>query len=269
MLVVLVTWLPPRLISRPAVGIIRLNEDIWAGSLALVEMQIEEARADDAIKAVVMQIDSPGGEVVASQALYLALQNLRQEMPVVGSIDNMAASGGYYVALATDPILAKPSSNVGNIGVWAFAPEELSVNDVVLSSGPFKMTGSNRAEFLRELESIKRDFVGTTTSQRGERLQLTPAELAQGLLYLGREARDLGLIDEIGAERDAIEAAARQAHIANYEVVDLSQRVWDKLEEEEGWLSRTWIGTADPATGERQLPPGIYLLYDPTLRGVL
>lgn len=261
-------WLPPMVVPQPAVGIIRLNTDIWAGSAEFVRTQIEAARQDRSIRAVVVQLDSPGGEVVASQTLYLELQDLRREMPVVGSIDFMAASGAYYAAMGTDPIYAKPSSEVGNVGVWAYVPSDLAVNDVILASGPFKLTGSNRAEFLRELDGIKQEFLSTVFSARGDRLKLSPAELSQGLLYPGREALDLGLVDHVGSQSEAIAAAAEQAGIVHYAVVDLEARVLRELFEEWFLPEESWAGAADPLTGNRSLPHGIYLLYDARLRGV-
>ena len=260
-------WLSLNLLPKPVVGIIRVNMSIWSLSVDLVKAQIEEAREDRSIKAVVVQFDSGGGEVVASQALYLELQKLREEMPVVGSIDGIAASGAYYGAMGTDPIYAKPSSAVGNVGVWAIAPPELAVNDVILASGPFKLTASNQAEFLREIEGIKQEFLTTVFSQRGERLKLSPAELSQGLAYPGREAARLGLIDYVGSQTEAIAAAAEQAGIVHYEVVDLQARVFDDFLASNPFLVKSWYGEADPITGKRNLPPGIYLLYDYQLRG--
>ena len=140
-----------RLIPTPAVGIIRLNTEIYGTSVDFINQQIAEARSNPRIKAVVLQIDSPGGEVTATQTLFLELQKLRREMPVVGSIDSTAASGAFYAAMATDPIYAKPSSTVGNIGVWGYFPSEIGVNDVILASGPFKLTASNTVEFLRNV----------------------------------------------------------------------------------------------------------------------
>lgn len=271
-LLVLLIWvlfyrLPQVVVPRPAVGIIRINTDIWQGSNALFQAEIEAARRDRRIRAVVVQLDSPGGEVVASQALFLELRNLRREMPVVGSIDSMAASGAYYAALATEPIYAKPSSSVGNVGVWAYVPPDLGVNDVIITSGPFKLTGSNREEFLRELEGIKREFLATVFSQRGARLTLTPEELSQGLLYSGRDAARLGLIDHIGGQTDAVAEAAQQAGIAHYDVIDLEARVLSDYTAD--FLEKVpWVGAADPVTGKRTLPYGIYLLYDVQLRGI-
>ncbi len=259
--------LPQDAMPQPDVGIIRINSEIWSGSTELVMAQIKEAREDRSIRAVVVQFDSPGGEVVASQTLFLELQDLRREMPVVGSIDFMAASGAYYAAMGVDPIYAKPSSNVGNVGVWAIIPAELAVNDTVLASGPFKLTGSNRDEFLREIDGIKQEFLATVFSQRGDRLTLSPAELSQGLLYPGREAVELGLIDHIGTQTEAIAAAAEQAGIEQYDVVDLEARVIDDWFDDYFFLGESWSGAADPMTGERSLPYGIYLLYDARLRG--
>jgi len=264
-------WLAQSLVPQPAVGIIRLNTDIWAGSAWLVMMQIEEARRDPTIEAVVLQLDSPGGEVAATQLLYLELQSLRREMPVVSSIDDVAASGAYYVAMATEPIYAKPSSTVANVGVWGFIPPDLGVDEVLLTSGPFKLTGSNRAEFLRWIEGIKQEFLETVFSQRGERLNISRVELSQGLVYPGRESVQLGLIDHLGSQTEAIRTGAELAGIAHYEVVDLEARVIAQLLEElsgdDEAALEPWVGAADPVTGRRALPPGAYVLYDIQLGG--
>ncbi len=252
---------------RPAVGLIRLRSDIWSGSAFVLTEQIEEARRDPRIKAVVLQLDSPGGEVVATQSLYLELQRLRRRMPVVGSIDNIAASGGFYLAIAADPVYAKPSSVVGNVGVWGFAPPDLGVNDVILASGPFKLVASNPEEFTREIEGIKQEFVATVVNQRGERLNISPADLAQGLAYPGRESLRLGLIDHLGSQTDAIAAAAERAGIFDYEVVDLEARAIARLLASGQLTQEAWQGAANLLTGRRVLPPGIYLLYDVRLGG--
>ncbi len=275
-LAVAASWsLATRLIPRPAVGLVRINLDIWAtgsdydfGSTELVMAEIEAARQDPRIKAVVVLLNSPGGEVVASQTLYLELQALRREMPVVGCIETMAASGAYYAAMGTAPLYARPSSSVGNVGVWGYVPSELAVNDVILASGPFKLTGSNRDEFLREIEGIKREFLATVSSQRGQRLALSPVELSQGLLYPGREALRLGLVDALGSQSDAVAEAARQAGIANYTVIDLEAQIIDRYLVSDSGFIKPWVGAADPKSGERALPPGIYALYDMRLRGV-
>jgi protease-4 len=256
-------------VPQPAVGIIYLYDDIWYRSADLVIAQINEARKDSNIKAVVLMLDSPGGTVTDTQVIYLELLSLRQEMPIVSSIDSIAASGGFYVAMATDPIFAKPSSTVGNVGVWGYIPLDLAVNEVILASGPFKLTASNEAEFLREIEGIKQEFLETVFSQRGEEnLKITREKLSQGLAYSGRQAKNLGLIDHLGSQNDAISEAAKLAGIAHYEVVDLyfraileDSRKWDELYQD------LWVSAADPVSGIRTLPPGAYLLYDVRLGG--
>ena len=252
-----------RVIPSTAVGIIRLNTEIYGFSAEFINQQIAEARANSRIRAVVVQIDSPGGEVTATQTIFLELQKLRHEMPVVGSIDSIAASGAFYAAMATDPVYAKPSSTVGNVGVWGYFPSELGVNDVVLASGPFKLTASNTAEFLRGIDSIKREFLATVISQRGTRLKISDIDLSQGLAYSGRESLDLGLIDAIGSQTESIEIAAKQAGITHYTIIDLEAEVINKYYSDYNpLLSNLWIAKADPLTGKRELPPGAYLLYD-------
>jgi protease-4 len=259
-------WLAQILIPQPAVGIVRLNSDIYVESVDFTMAQVSEALADPQIRAVVVQLNSPGGEVAASQQLYLELQDLRRQMPVVGSIDGMAASGAYYVAMGTDPIYAKPSSTVGNVGVWGFVPPDIGVTDLILASGPFKLTASSRDEFLRGIEAIRQEFMETVFSQRGERMNISRVELSYGLAYSGRDAQRLGLIDHLGSESEAVEMAARQAGMAHYRVVDLAARVAEQLYEEDQEVE-PWVGAADPLTGGRVLPPGAYLLYDLQLGG--
>lgn len=267
-------WAAEEAIPQPAVGIVTMNTDIWLGSADIMMQQIEKARLDERIKAVVLRIDSPGGAVVPTQELYMEMQNLRHDMPVVGLINTVAASGGFYLAMAADPIYAKPSSMVGNVGVWSVVPPELGVNDEVIASGPFKLTASNRDEFMRQIEGIKQEFLATVYSQRGERLTISRAELSQGLAYPGRDALNYGLIDGLGSQTNAIEKAAELAGISDYEVIDLQKVVFDELFTEQvplfmqPWDENPWIGAANPLTGERLLPPGVYLLYDVRLGGI-
>lgn len=254
-------WAAHEIYPKPAVGIISLQFDIWAGSADLVMRQIEEAKQDPRIKAIVLHIDSPGGEVVPTQAMYAEILALRQDMPVVGYINNVAASGGFYLAMATDPIYAQPSSIIGNVGVWSIVFPDLGINDLVLASGPFKLTATNQDETVREIDGIKQEFLATVNTRRGKRLKMTRPELSQGLAYAGREALKLGLIDALGSRSEAVKKAADMAGLAHYDSVDLQKLVFEQLLEE-GFFLESWIGAADPQTGKRDLPPDIYLLYD-------
>ncbi|MGB0387265.1 MAG: S49 family peptidase [Ardenticatenaceae bacterium] len=261
-------WVATTLIPQPTVAVVTLDTDIWSRSAELVMMQLEEARQDPSIKAIVLQIDSPGGAVVPSQELYLELQNLRREMPVVASIDSIAASGGYYIALAADPIYAKPSSTVGNVGVWSVVPRKTEREELVIASGPFKVGTSTRDQLLHQIEGMKQEFLASIYTQRGDRMKILRDDLAQGMAYLGRDALSYGLIDHLGSQSDAVNTAAELAGIRNYEIVDLQHVVLKKIYGEETpaffrpWDEEPWVGAPDPVTGKRKLPPGIYLLYD-------
>jgi protease-4 len=283
-------WLSAQYVEKPAVGLLYLETDIWSGSAEFFKMQLEAAREDPNIKAVVVVINSPGGEVAATQDMYFELLSMRQDMPVVGSINSIAASGGYYLAMATDPIYAKPNSTIGNVGVWGFTPPDIGVNDTVLASGPFKLTASNSEEFLREIEAIKQEFLKTVANSRGDRLEISLIDLSQGFAYAGRQAQAFGMIDELGSQADAIANAAEQAGISNYEIVDLQDVVLEELYGENGiyirpgfaerlpgaedaaaqpltWYLSPWLGAADEISGYRTLPAGLYLLYDVRLGG--
>jgi protease-4 len=260
-------WIAPRFVPVPAVGLIRLETDLWAGSAEFVNIQIQEAKEDKRIKAVVVLIDSPGGEVTPTQTLYLELLKLREQMPVVGSVGSVAASGGFYVAMASDPIFAKPSSIIGNVGVWSFAPATIGVNEEILASGPFKLTASNQDSFLRKIEGVKQEFLATVFAHRGERINISEADLSLGLAYPGREALQLGLIDRLGGRSEAISHAAELAGLADYDVIDLSLQAFESLGLNGFAKGTRWIGTANPATGHRTLPPGAYLLYDEKIGG--
>ncbi len=265
-LIGLAWWLSGRLVPQPAIGIMNVSGSIWTGSLEWFRVQMDIARDDPQIRALVVQIDSPGGSVASTQALYLELLELRRTMPVVVSIDSVAASGGYYAAMAGDPIYAKPSSSVGNVGAWAQIPPESSVNDNILQTGPFKLTGSNRTEFERSLQAVKAEFLATVLTQRGDRLQVSPAEISQGLIYDGREAAALGLIDAIGSRSEALAVAVEQAGLTRYEVVDLGEQAFEEMDLSETEVSA--LKTSLTFTEAISQTYEIFLLYDPRLGGV-
>ena len=264
-LIGLAWWLSGHIVPQPTVGIMNLTGTISSSSLEWFRVQMSIAREDPQIKALIMQIDSPGGGVASSQALYLELLALRRTMPVVISIDSMAASGGYYAALAGDPIYAKPSSSVGNIGAWAFIPPESTVNDNVLRTGPFKQTGSNRTEFEQSLQAVKAEFLATVLTQRGDRLQLSSADISQGLIYEGREAAELGLIDVVGSRGEAVAEAADQAGLAHYQTRELGEEALEEmgLLESEATAFKRSLTVTDAFSQTYE----IFLLYDARLGG--
>ena len=179
------------------------------------------ARDDTSIKAVVLQIDSPGGAASAIEPIYLDVLRLRQQKPVVASIGARGASGGYYIAVASNFIYAQPTSELGSIGAWSSLPAPEELDEDILTSGPFKATGGSRRKYTGGLEMVRQEFVTAVTSQRGDRLRMSEEELSRAEIYSGVESLRYGLIDDIGTSTAAIQKAASLAHIRNYEVVKL------------------------------------------------
>jgi len=180
------------------------------------------AREDNRIKGVVLRINSPGGGVSATEQIYLDLLRLRQQKPVVVSVGAIAASGGYYAAVASNFIYAEPTSQIGGVGAWVNIPGFEELDEDVGSSGPFKVTGGSRRKALGNLEIIRQGFVEAVKSQRGDRLKLSDEELSRAELYVGVEGLRHGLIDEIGTRTAAVERVASLAGIRNYDIIELS-----------------------------------------------
>ncbi len=182
---------------------------------------LRNARNDDSIKAVVLQIDSPGGLVSSTEQIYLDVLRLRQQKPVVASIGMVSASGGYYIAVASNFIYAQPTSQLGSIGAWVTLPTTEKLDENVMTSGPFKATGSSRRRVTGMLEMVRQEFVDAVISQRGDRLKMSEEELSRAEIYVGIESLRYGLIDDIGTRTAATEKAASLAGIRNYGVVEL------------------------------------------------
>lgn len=190
-----------------------------------VRTLLAQAAADPSVKAVVVRVNSPGGSVVASDEIYRAL--LAFDKPVVVSMGEVAASGGYYISCAGDHVMAHPDTLTGSIGVISqFVNveellEKVGVEVVVIATGPRKDVGSPFREITDEeqeawreiLDQVYQDFVDVVVESR----DLTPEtvrDLADGSLYTGYRARDLGLVDSVGTRQAAIEKAAELGDIA-------------------------------------------------------
>ena len=189
---------------------------------------LRHARDDGSVKAVVLEIDSPGGEASTIEQIYLDVLKLRKEKPVVASIGARGASGGYYMAIATNFIYAQPTSQLGSIGAWSSLPVPEELTEDILTSGPFKATGGSRRKATGLLEMVRQEFVAAVIAQRGERLKLSGGQLSRGEVYTGVEGLKYGLTDDIGTSTDAIEKAAEMAGVRNYSTIDINQElgVW-------------------------------------------
>ncbi len=209
-------------IPRPRIATIAISGAILEQAYAddILDM-LSYAKDDDSIKAVVLQIDSPGGGASVTEQIYLDVLRLRGQKPVVASIGVMAASGGYYVAIASNFIYAQPTSQVGSVGAWSSLPSPEELDDNTIVSGLFKATGISKRKAIAEVEMLRQEFVSAVMSQRGDRLKLSDKELSLAELYPGVEGLRYGLIDDIGTVTAAIEKAASLAGIRNYEVEKL------------------------------------------------
>ncbi len=247
------------LIPAPQVAVIRIEGDIWGPYTTFIQQALAEARDDAAVRAVVLQITSPGGEVTANEDLYFEVLRLRETKPVIASVDQLAASGAYYVAAAADRIYAKPGSKVGNIGVISILPEPDLVDEMLMTTGPFKLSGGPQVEAIRQLEILKETFLAAILTQRTDRLQVGPETLSRGEIYLGLQAQQMGLVDEVGSQGDAVAAAAQLARLRNYEVVDRTPEPPEDLSLFGFQFEK--LTAASLAAPPQHLPPGFYYRY--------
>lgn len=248
------------LIPVPQVAIIRIEGDIWGPYTAYVRQALEEAGSDPAVHAVLLEIVSPGGEVTASEDLYFEVLKLRESKPVVASVNELAASGAYYVASAADQIYAKPGSAVGNIGVISILPEQDLVDEKLITTGPFKLSGGPQVEAIRQMEMLKETFLAAILAQRVDRLQVGPEILSRGEVYLGLQAQQMGLVDEVGSQSDAVAALVQMAKLRNYTLVDRTP----ELPEDEflfGFKLEGGSTAASMAAAPKHMPPGFYYRY--------
>jgi protease-4 len=180
------------------------------------------------IKAIVLRIDSPGGGVVPSQELYDAVQRVRNKSnkAVIASMGTVAASGGYYIAAATDRILANPGTLTGSIGVIMEMAniegllKKIGVEGVVVKTGRYKDVGSPLRKMSDEeqallqsvMDDVHKQFIEAVAAGRSLEVADVRA-LADGRIFTGRQAKDVKLVDELGNLEDAIQLAAEIAGI--------------------------------------------------------
>jgi len=198
------------------VAVISIEGYISSGTVSPVQEDLREARENESIDAVVLNVDSPGGSAAASEQLYLSVQRTAQEMPVVASVKSTGASGAYYAMLPADDIYVTPASIVGSVGVRGAAPGPSLPGEI--KSGPDKASAT--ADQRRaQIETLQRAFVGTVMKHRGDVLELSRTEVAHAKVYTGARAVDNGMADEIGSTPEAIRQAASAAGLEDYEVV--------------------------------------------------
>jgi protease-4 len=185
--------------------------------------QIKKYADDKSIKAIVLRIDSPGGGVAPSQEIYSEILKVRKNSNkiVVTSMGNLAASGGYYIACASDKIVANPGTLTGSIGViMTFSNIEelmkkIGLKTEIIKSGEFKDIGSPMREFTEKekkllqgvIDDVYDQFVNAVSVGRSIAVQKVK-ELSDGRIFTGRQAFEIGLVDKLGSLEEAIKLAA-------------------------------------------------------------
>ena len=204
--------------SSGTVAVIPLEGTIDGGSAAALAGALERARADPDVDAVVLQINSGGGSASASETMYLEISKTSEEMPVVSSVGSIAASGAYYAAVGSDRIFIKPASLAGNVGVLFTPPAPLEPNDIILTTGPSKLTGASERGWRYKTDALQEAFLSAVVEGRGDALEIPRERVATAELFTGAEAVETGMADEIGTTRDAVEYAAAEAGLDSYDV---------------------------------------------------
>ncbi len=250
-------------IPRPKIGVIYFSDEIYNYTANELITQIRFATSNANIRAVVIVIDSPGGTVTDTEAIYMELNRLREHKPVVLMVQGMAASGAYYMASATDYIICEPSALIGNVGVIRYMPSTPSVSEGEYSTGPYKLWGGPGETFIREMDLMKQGFLQAVKLGRGERLKASDDTILRGQIWPGSVALELGLVDELGSQSRAFEKAAELSFISHYQIVDLR----DESGLPEAVVYYPYY--VAPVTNQEQntfpVDAGFYFLYIPSL----
>ncbi|HTJ10441.1 MAG TPA: signal peptide peptidase SppA [Dinghuibacter sp.] len=196
---------------------------------------IRKARADDHVKAIVLRVNSPGGSSLASDIILRELQEARKAgKPIVVSMGDLAASGGYYISCGADSIFAEPGTLTGSIGVFSIIPnlqgffkDKLGITFDGVKTAPFAdagnisrpLTDQEKHFFQANVDSTYLAF--KTNVSQGRRLSSDAVEtIAQGRVWTGQRALANGLVDRLGHIQDAVDCAARLAHLKQYGITE-------------------------------------------------
>jgi protease-4 len=249
----------PWLLPKPVIGVVRFAAAIDLDTADQLISVLEEARRDDRVAAVVLELASPGGLATSSESIYYTMLKLRAEKPLVVVIDGMAVSGGYYMAAAANRIYAPASSYVGNVGTRGPRPDDPTLPAEEMSSGPFKLSGGSRFDRVLQIDRVKEAFVSNVVYQRQHAadnpLKIDAQTVAEARIYLGSEAVALGLVDYEGGRSDGIAGAADLAGLLRYDIVNLL----DYLSAKDAPLQRDYR-EAVRAMVETAPPDAVFLL---------
>ena len=195
---------------------------------------IKQIGNDDNIEGVIVRIDSPGGSAIASEVIWQGLDRLGDEKPVWVSVGSMAASGGYYIAVGGERIFVNESSIVGSIGVvggklsFGEVIDRVKVNIVPRARGPHAdmfgmVSGWNDSQTALVREKMSETYALFTSRVEQGRPGIDLSKTAEGRLFLGSDAVELGMADEVGTLSDTVEALAKQLDLYQYDLMDFPE----------------------------------------------
>ncbi|KIX20889.1 protease IV [Flavobacterium sp. 316] len=196
-----------------------------------IKRSLEEARNDDDVKAIVLRVDSPGGSALTSELIWREIEITKKVKPVVVSMGNVAASGGYYIACNADRIFAEPSTITGSIGVFGMLPnmnqlakniginaEQVKTHDNAAGYSLFEPMDENfKNQTLESIENVYATFLNRVATGRKMTTEQVDA-IAQGRVWTGTDALKNGLVDELGGLDEALKYAAKIAKIKDYRI---------------------------------------------------
>ncbi len=228
--------------GRDRIAVVYASGDIVGGmgngtQIASDDMAktLKSVRLDDKVKAVVLRIDSRGGSSLASDIIWREAKLLAEEKPLIVSMSDVAASGGYYIATPARKILAEPTTITGSIGVFGLIPNaEKLLNDKMGVTFEYIGTGKNSdmGRIDRPLTSNQKEYIGsiidkiydTFLTRVADGREMTKEEVhavAQGRVWTGKMAKEVGLVDQLGGLEDAIAVAAEEAGLKDYSLKEL------------------------------------------------
>ena len=231
-------------ISRNKIAIIYATGEINSGKgdeksigSETTAKAIKTAREDKNVKAIVLRVNSPGGSALASDVILRETVLAKEEKPLIVSMGDYAASGGYYIACAADSIVANPTTLTGSIGVFGIIPNlqklyknKLGISIDTVNTNKHADMGMNRALTKFEEDKIQKSVVDIYTTfithvGEGRNMSTTAVdEIGQGRVWTGYDAKDIGLIDTYGGLEKAVEIAVYLAEIEDYRIISLPKK---------------------------------------------
>ena len=239
------------------VGIIQVSGPILSSNPTVKDLENFRNRKD--ISAILVRIDSPGGLVAPTQEIYEKIKTIKEEKPIIASMASVAASGGYYIALGADTIIANPGTIVGSIGVIMNYPvmtkflDKVGIEFETVKSGDLKDVGSYSREVTeadrKHLNEMVDDMYSQFVNVVSQNRSLSKEEvnkIADGRVFTGKQSKELGLIDVIGTFEDAVSIAGTMGQIKGKpKIVQVNKKRPSVLDWFTGNLGQTVSGWFD------------------------